>query len=90
MQMSRQIHTWLSDWFDKLMSLSAPLRPCRSDAPVVSWAASMFTSPEALWHLAWLSGMSVMAALAGSKRRQGNAGQESEDNKGGKLRTLFR
>lgn len=90
MQMSRQIHAWLSDWFDRLISLSAPLRPCRSDASAVSWATSMFTSPEALWHLAWLSCMSLLAAMAGSQGHRKSAGQEAEDSKDGKSRTLFR
>lgn len=72
MQMSQRIHTWFSDWFDQLLKLSVPLQAGRGDATLGSWVASTFTSPEALWHLCWLSCMSVVAVVVGFRFQMGS------------------
>ncbi|GMH42680.1 hypothetical protein BSKO_10599 [Bryopsis sp. KO-2023] len=80
MQMSRRIHTWFSEWFDQLLNLSAPLRPGRGDSTIVSWASSTFTTPEALWHLCWLSCMSVVAVLAGFRLHNRRVGKQQPNS----------
>lgn len=90
LQMSRRIHSWLSDWFEQLMSFSIPLRPGRSEAPVLNWASTTFSTPESLWHLAWLSGMSLLAAMAGFSGHKNESKSMNVDPNTGNGRVWFR
>lgn len=71
-QMSQRFYAWLSQSAERLLNLSVPEKAQHASTMLGTWASSFFSTPDALWHFAFLLYMSIVAGLAGlelDKRR---------------------